>query len=133
VKLISVGIFEDDGGAPRFSLWRCKELNSFGLQFLIGLLDVVRVERKIGKASNPALMTRRSKKGDSCLGSRDLQLNPALTPRRSHRLVSDDREAELFRVELERLVLVAYRNADEFDSFDYVFLLSIMRLVSGRK
>src|SRR5436305_13470356 len=50
-------------------------------------------------------------------GFRNSQFDPTLLL--VERLIGDDRESELVRVKIERAILIAHGNADEFDLFDH--------------
>ena len=59
----------------------------------------------------------RGEEDDPGLGFRDAQLEPALFL--VERLIGDDGEPELVRIEIERAVLIGHRDADELDLFNH--------------
>src|SRR5262249_10897679 len=108
---VAVGIGEDRGSPPRFLLRRLLELHALFRELFVRLLDVVDLEGDALETADAALVSRRREERDARVRAGDLELDP--THAGTHRLVGEDLESELLRVEGERLVLVADGDADE--------------------
>jgi hypothetical protein len=75
------------------------------------------------KTANPVFLARRREQGKARIGARDEQFDPALT--RAKRLIGRYLESNLLGIKLQRYILVAHGNADDFDSADHDFPLGL--------
>jgi hypothetical protein len=79
---------------------------------------IIGYEGDVHHAADHLLLPGRGKEHHFRLRAGDAQLDPALSV--VVRTVRDHAHAELLRVELERAVLIANRDADELDALDHV-------------
>lgn len=124
-ELIAVRIFKREERAPRLFLRRAAELNSARAQFVIRLLRIVAMKRGMREGSNMALVPLRREENHSRLRAGNRKLDPSLLA--VERLVSQDAEPELVGVERKGAILVAYRDANEFDAFDHAGRIAFFR------
>src|SRR6266404_6619407 len=117
-ELVSVGVLDDGRRAPRFRLRRHGEFDAASRELFVGLLDVIAVENDVGESADPILMSVRSEEHKARFGAGDAQLDPALLAVKG--LVGEDDEPEFPGVEIQGLILIAYRDAGELDSFNHV-------------
>src|SRR5689334_11024946 len=116
-ELVPVDILENRRRSPVGFLRLLDELDAFRLEVLRRGLDVVGHEGDVHEPADHLLLPRRGEQYQLRVGARKTQLDPALRP--VERAVGDDAEAELLRVELQRAILIADRNAGELDRFDH--------------
>src|ERR1700741_975143 len=110
MELVPVEVLEDRRRAPRLGLRRLHELHAFPLRLLVMLLHVIPPERDRLERADPIFVSRRREQDYARLRAGNAQLEPTLL---AEGLVGHDLEAELFGVELQRLLLVAYGDAGE--------------------
>jgi hypothetical protein len=94
-----------------------QELNTSARQLVERFFHIVRKERDRLLCANAILMTFGSKEHDVRVGAGNAQLDlPLLVV---EWLIGGDRKPQCLCVELERLVLITYRDPGELDSFDH--------------
>ena len=114
---------------PQSSVWGSPRNVTPRFQFLVRPADVSGPERQIAERANTSLVLVRREQHDGSLRARYAQLDPALLI--VERLIGQDAEAQLLRVELERPILVGHWNAGELDALDH--LSSLVKVLRGSK
>src|SRR3569833_480590 len=116
-EAVAVRIVEDRESAPGLFLGRPAEFDAALRQLAIAVLDVVAGERAVEEGADAILMAVRGEQHHTGLRAGDTELDPALL---AHRLVGHYPEPHLPGPEGQRAVLVAGRDADEFELPDHL-------------
>lgn len=94
-------------------LRRALELHAARFVLFVGLLDVVAGKRKAREGADAIFLSIGGEEDEARLGIGNTQLDPALFT--VEWFVRDNGEAQLLGVEVERAVLVLYRDAGKFE------------------
>jgi hypothetical protein len=118
-EFIAIGIFEFCHRPPDLLLRLCRQFHPFGFEERGRGKDVVAPKGERLETANPVFVARRREQSKAGIGARDEQFDPALT--RAKRLIGRYLESDLLGVKLQRYILVAHGNTDDFDSADHAF------------
>src|ERR1700731_2416556 len=129
-ELVAVDVLENGHGAPDFGFWVDGEFDPFGLKLFGGGGDVVAPEGHGLEVADAAFVAVWREEDEEGVGAGDLEFDPTLLL--VEELVGGYLEAEFFCIELERCVLIADRDADEFYSTNHLYLLAeTVRNIAG--
>jgi len=109
-ELVPIGILENPHRSPLFLPRLSRQLHALRLHQLCRGENVVAPERHRLKSANAVLMPLRREQRNVRIRSRNEQLNPPLAL--SELLIGRNFEPHLLRVELQRNILIADRDAD---------------------
>src|SRR6266481_6024097 len=114
---IALAVFEHLIRAPWLLLRRTFKFHSARTQLLVRLINVVTFIRHVHEGADAFLVSLRREQHHARLRLWHAQFDPPLLSIKW--LIRDNRESEFLRIKVQRAILIADRDADEFDLFDH--------------